>query len=261
MELKTPTCRLGRGRIARVSIEACGLGRPKPNIPRVVVAAVFSPKMWRWVFPQGDFQVVAPAMCGNISQAVRRPLPNLRDPTMRYRRIRIEGGTYFFTVVTYKRRSLLERAEAVATLMNAVDGVQSAHPFELVAHVILPDHLHMLWTLPDGDSNYPMRWRQIKSAVTRALDTADGQGHSKSRKSKGERSTWQRRYWEHTIQGESDLVAHIEYIHFNPVKHGLAARPRDWPHSSFHDWVSRGLYEANWASDAAPEFAGIVGED
>ena len=119
----------------------------------------------------------------------------------------------------------------------------------------------MPWTLPDGDSNYPMRWRQIKSAVTRASHVCDDAAISKSRTSKGERSIWQRRYWEHTIQSEGDLATHVEYIYFNPVKHGLASRPRDWPHSSFHDWVARGLYEIDWAADAAPEIGEVGGED
>ena len=171
---------------------------------------------------------------------------------MRYRRVRIEGGTYFFTVVMFKRRPILNDAGAVAHVMDAVATVQSAHPFEVVAHVILPDHLHMLWTLPDDDSDYPMRWRQIKSAFTRAIEK-DGIGaQGKSRIAKGEQAVWQRRYWEHTIRGERDLSAHVEYIHFNPVKHGLCAAPRDWPHSSFHDWVRRGLYEASWAPDYEP---------
>ncbi len=168
---------------------------------------------------------------------------------MRYRRLRIEGASYFFTVVTYKRQQLLKCDDAVALFVTALRAVQSAHPFELDAYVILPDHLHMIWTLPDGDSDYPMRWRQIKSAFTRSFEAKDGEVISPSRKSKSENAVWQRRYWEHTIAGDADFSAHVEYIHFNPVKHKLAMAPRSWPHSSFHQWVARGQYDINWGSD------------
>ena len=133
--------------------------------------------------------------------------------------------------------------------MSCVRAIQSDHPFELDAYVILPDHLHMIWSLPEHDSNYPMRWRLIKAAFSRHAACDQIQPSSESRTSKGERSIWQRRYWEHTIAGESDYTAHVEYIHFNPVKHSLAKAPCDWPHSSFHDWVARGHYDRNWGSD------------
>lgn len=166
---------------------------------------------------------------------------------LRYRRVRIEGASYFFTVVTYKRLPILKSDEAVLAFMTALRAVQAAHPFELDAYVILPDHLHMIWTLPEGDSNYPMRWRQIKSTFTRTQESSETA--SKSRKSKSEQTIWQRRYWEHTITSETDFAAHVEYIHCNPVKHGYVAAPRDWPHSSFRKSVERGFYDINWASD------------
>jgi putative transposase len=168
---------------------------------------------------------------------------------MRYRRVRIEGGSYFFTVVTHRRQKLFDNPAAVELLETAIADVRAAHPFEIEAQVILPDHLHTIWSLPDGDSDFPMRWRQIKSAFTRGLGREDDSVKSKSRVSKSERTIWQRRYWEHVICGDNDFTTHVEYIHFNPVKHGLARRPRDWPHSTFHDWVRRGLYELNWGSD------------
>ena len=171
---------------------------------------------------------------------------------MRYRRLRIEGATYFFTVVTYKRRPIFANAEAVALLQLATSSVQAAHPFEIVAQVILPDHLHVLWKLPDGDSDFPMRWRQIKAAFTRVYAKAGpDEGGSESRLAKREQTVWQRRYWEHTVRDEADLAAHVEYIHFNPVKHGWATRPRDWQHSTFHDWAARGLYDIDWAADGS----------
>ena len=166
---------------------------------------------------------------------------------MRYRRLRIEGAAYFFTVVTYQRRPILQSEEAAGDLMSCLRTVQDAHPFQLDAYVILPDHFHMIWTLPEGDSDYPMRWRHIKSAFTRKLKNSEPV--SRSRELKSERAVWQRRYWEHTITSEADFTAHVEYVHFNPVRHGLAAAPVAWPHSSFHDWVKRGLYDRNWGSD------------
>jgi putative transposase len=182
---------------------------------------------------------------------------------MHYRRVRIEGGTYFFTVVTYKRRPIFKDPHFVETLIRSIADVRAAHPFDIPAQVILHDHLHALWTLPEGDSDYPMRWRMIKSAFSReAKDAFDRSAlQSQSRAEKGESTVWQRRYWEHTIRGDADFTAHVEYIHFNPVKHGLVARPRDWAYSTFRDWVARGLYDLDWASDAAPQFNdGLGGE-
>ncbi|MEQ1717388.1 MAG: transposase [Hyphomicrobium sp.] len=183
----------------------------------------------------------------------RKPMgglyPTYGVSPLRYRRIRIEGASYFFTVVTHNRQPILKGDAAVTLFMSALRSIQCSHSFELEAYVILPDHLHMIWTLPGGDSDYPTRWRQIKSAFTRSIATKDLAEVSPSRKSKLEQAIWQRRYWEHTIASDGDFAAHVEYIHFNPVKHKLAARPRDWPHSSFHDWVKRGQYDCNWGAD------------
>jgi putative transposase len=113
---------------------------------------------------------------------------------MRYRRLRVEGGTYFFTIVTYKRRPIFRNPETVSALLSAINSVKSAHPFEIVAQVVLPDHLHSIWTLPDRDSDFPMRWRQIKSAFTRAyVKNAAVDVIPESRRAKGEQTVWQRR--------------------------------------------------------------------
>jgi putative transposase len=164
------------------------------------------------------------------------------------------GATYFFTLVTERRRPLFREQAAVALLLTAIETVRSRHPFEVDAYVVLSDHLHALWTLPEGDAKFSTRWRLIKEAFTRAyLKTHAVPYRSESRRSKGEQGVWQRRFWEHLIRDEADFAAHLNYIHLNPVHHGLAAAPRDWLHSSFHTWVEREAYDATWGSDALPE--------
>ena len=173
---------------------------------------------------------------------------------MRYPRVKIEGATYFFTVVTHKRQQLLSDAQSVQLLTDAITKVQNRHPFEIEAQVILPDHLHAVWTLPDGDANYATRWRLIKEAFTRGYCGVHG-APSRTMKAhaRGEQPIWQRRFWEHTLLDERDFAAHVDYIHHNPVRHGLVAAPRDWPHSTFTQWVERGVYESTWCSEAMPE--------
>jgi putative transposase len=181
---------------------------------------------------------------------------------MRYRRSFQPGASYFFTLVTHARSPLFGDVVAIDLYRNAVRKVQAARPFTLAAEVILPDHIHMLWTLPDGDADYPTRIRLIKRAFTRSylnhrrhIDERSG-----SRIAKGEQAVWQRRYWEHTIRDERNFQAHLDYIHLNPVKHGLATAARDWPHSTFLVWVDRGVYEPWWGSDEMsplPEWAGM----
>ena len=163
-----------------------------------------------------------------------------------YRRNHICGASYFFTVNLADRRSKL-LTDNIRELRAAFRGVRQRHPFALDAVVVLPDHLHAIWTLPDGDSDYPMRWRLIKSAFSRALPA--GEKISPSRADKGERGIWQRRYWEHTLRDQNDFVRHNDYIHFNPVKHGLVERVSDWPHSSFAKMVHEGIYPEDWAGD------------
>jgi len=122
--------------------------------------------------------------------------------------------------------------------------VRQAHPFQIDGIVILPDHLHTLWTLPEGDDDYSLRWRQIKSAFSRRLD--EGETVSASRSRKRERGVWQRRFWEHTIRDDEDFARHLDYIHYNPVKHGHVKRVADWPYSSFHRHVQQGIYSLEW---------------
>jgi putative transposase len=161
-----------------------------------------------------------------------------------YRRAWVPGGTYFFTVNLLERRQRL-LVDRIDLLRDAFRETMAARPFSLVACVVLPDHLHCIWTLPDGNSDIATRWRHLKSSFSRANPT--GERRSRRRVAKSERGIWQRRYWEHLIRDEGDLHAHIDYIHFNPVKHGHVARVADWPYSSFHGYVRRGLLAEDWA--------------
>ena len=159
-----------------------------------------------------------------------------------YRRNYIPGGTYFFTVTLADRNSdLLVRH--IALLRSAFRTVKALRRFRIDAIVVLPEHLHAVLTLPPGDAGYPSRWKSIKARFTRALVA---QGHALLCDDRGEYTLWQRRYWEHTIRDEADFRRHVDYIHFNPVKHGLAARVVDWPHSSFHHFVRIGLLPEDW---------------
>jgi putative transposase len=165
-----------------------------------------------------------------------------------YRRNRIPGATYFFTVNLRDRRSDL-LASQIDALREAVRGVRRKLPFHIDAWVVLPDHMHCLWTLPEDDSDFPDRWRRIKATFSRSLRVPQQQSLAKSRK--GERGIWQRGYWEHTIRDDRDYAARMDYIHFNPVKHGLARSPGDWPFSSFRQCVAAGFYPADWLGGGA----------
>ena len=150
----------------------------------------------------------------------------------------------------------------MALFLAAVDKVRSRHPFEIDAYVVLPDHLHALWTLPDGDASFSTRWRLIKEAFTRAyIKTHEVPHPSASRRFKGEQSIWQRRFWEHAIRDDADFAAHLDYIHINPVRHGLVTAARDWPYSTFADWVARGNYDAWWGSEDMPPLPEWVGHE
>jgi len=161
-----------------------------------------------------------------------------------YRRYRLNGGTYFFTVNLADRNRVL-LTERIDTLRESFRVVKEAHPFEIDAIVIMPEHLHTIWTLPDGDHDFSQRWRQVKSAFSREI--AKEEQISKSRLRKQERGIWQRRFWEHAIRDEEDFRRHVDYIHFNPVKHGYVQKVSDWPHSSFHRYVRLGILPENWA--------------
>jgi putative transposase len=164
---------------------------------------------------------------------------------MHYRRSKTEGGTYFFTVNLADRRSEL-LVQNIDALRHAMRDVRHRHPFTIVAMVVLPDHLHALWRLPPDDANFPMRWSLIKAAFSRQIPKAERIRNSCRKKR--ERGIWQRRYWEHRIRHDNDLARHVDYIHFNPVKHGYVARPADWRYSSIHRCIKRGWLTADWAA-------------
>jgi putative transposase len=168
---------------------------------------------------------------------------------MNYRRAIVPGGTFFFTVVTYYRQKLFDSNENIDLLREAFRFVMQNHPFKIVAIVVLPDHIHCIWTLPEDDGDYPTRWRLIKNHFSHHFTLEPEFTLSNSQKSKGEKAIWQRRYWEHLIRDEDDLRKHVEYIHYNPVKHGLVKSPVDWLYSSFHQYVRQGLYSADWGAD------------
>jgi len=147
---------------------------------------------------------------------------------------------------------LLEHVEALRVAMRHV---QSSHPFEIVAMVVMPDHLHGIWALPEKDADYATRWSLIKSGFSRRV--ARNESISRSRARKRERGIWQRRYWEHQIRDDEDLRRHVDYIHYNPVKHGYVSRTVDWPHSSLHLYIRRGWLTAEWATGKAVAAGGF----
>jgi putative transposase len=156
-----------------------------------------------------------------------------------YRRAR-EGNTYFFTVVTYQRSPILCLEQSRALLGKVIRNVREAHPFSAEAWVLLPDHMHSIWRLPRGDTDYYLRWALIKKGFTKGAKTwFDLPAANPSRKKHRESTVWQRRFWEHIIRDEGDFSAHCDYIHYNPVKHGLVEAPKDWQHSTFHRFVKK----------------------
>ena len=167
-----------------------------------------------------------------------------------YRRYYVDGAMVFFTLVTHGRRKLFDEELARSCLHNALVTVGKKRPFTIDAVVLLPDHLHMIWTLPAGDGDFSVRWRRIKSEFTKCYLSAGGHEgpRSSSRRKRNERGIWQRRFWDHVIRDELDFERHLDYIHYNPVKHGLVQNACDWPYSSFQRWVERGVYEPNWGS-------------
>ncbi|MEM6331539.1 MAG: transposase [Planctomycetota bacterium] len=181
----------------------------------------------------------------------RTHLPGPRDAAVtNYRRAQIAGGTFFFTVVTHQRRAILVDELARVALRRAFCEVRVRRPFSVDAIVLLPDHLHTVWTLPPGDDDFSTRWRQIKTLFSKRWLAAGGveAAQSVSRQIKGERGVWQRRAYEHACRGESDWKRCVDYLHANPLKHGLVDRVRDWPWSSFHRYVRAGEYDLDWGS-------------
>ncbi|MDZ4158152.1 MAG: transposase [Anaerolineaceae bacterium] len=172
-----------------------------------------------------------------------------------YRRSRIEGSAFFFTVVTYRRLPIFTTAESRALLRSAWMRVKARFPFTTIAIYLLPDHIHCIWTLPEGDTNYSLRWSEIKRQFSEAYLKKIGSGESRneSRLKQGEAVIWQRRFWEHTIRDLDDYHHHLDYIHFNPVKHGLVENVVDWAWSSFHRFVRLGYYECEWGANITQE--------
>ena len=153
-----------------------------------------------------------------------------------YRRLYIPGGTYFFTVVSYLRRSILIHPLMRDALRRSIRVVRSKYPFEILACVLLPDHLHCIWRLPDNDADYSIRWAQIKRMTsTKVMDKLHIPAlATKSMRTRKELTIWQPRFWEHWVRSDTELTKMIAYIHFNPVKHGLVNRVEDWPYSTYH---------------------------
>ncbi|HLA84883.1 MAG TPA: transposase [Thermoguttaceae bacterium] len=167
-----------------------------------------------------------------------------------YRRAYVPGGTFFFTVVTDGRRKLFEDAHAREILGDVMRQAINRFPTKIVAIVLLPDHLHTIWTLPPADADFSTRWAWIKKEFTKNWIAYGGRERPLplSRQRERRHGVWQRRFWEHSITNEDDLEAHFDYIHYNPVKHGWVASPRDWPWSSFHRWVVAGHYSPDWSA-------------
>ena len=178
---------------------------------------------------------------------------------MEYRRKKVDGGTYFFTLVTHDRRKFLCEPENVSLLRDAFRYVMQRHQFKIDAFVLLPDHLHSIWTLPEGDHYFSTRWRLIKDYFSRRCDVKYQALVSTSRHKKQEKSIWQRRFWEHCIRDETDFIHHFDYIHYNPVKHGWVRSPKDWEYSSFHRAVRQGLYDVDWGAGEEIVFDESIG--
>ena len=161
-----------------------------------------------------------------------------------YRRAKARGGMYFFTVVTCKRSQFLTDSFARSCLRSAIEETRERYPFQVIATCLLPDHIHCMWELPAGDNNYSTRWSLIKASFTRRYlaERSSEVTQSLSRQKKRERGVWQRRFWEHRIRDEADLQRHVDYIHYNPVKHHLVEEVENWPWSTYHRYVKEGKY-------------------
>lgn len=177
-----------------------------------------------------------PAVADVESTQLSHRMPN-------YHRAKVPGAFYFFTVVTKDRQPILTEAPIRAALRSSIEQVRARFSFSIDAWVFMPDHLHCIWHLPNDDADYGKRWSMIKRLTTQAT---------------GRPSIWQPRYWEHCLRDEHDWQRHIDYIHWNPVKHGLAGRAGDWPYSTFHRYVSAGYYSADWG--VGDEINGEFGE-
>jgi len=171
-----------------------------------------------------------------------------------YRRAHVPGASWFFTVNLAQRKGNSLLVDRLDSLRAAFGTVRERHPFRMDTLVILPEHLHCIMTLPEGDADFSTRWNLIKSSFSRTVEKSER--ISASREKRGERGIWQRRFWEHLIRDQQDFNRHADYIHWNPVKHGWVRRVADWPHSSFHEYVQRGIYPVDWGGVAGEIEAG-----
>jgi putative transposase len=163
----------------------------------------------------------------------------------RYIRAFVPGGTFFFTLaILERRRGLLTKN--IDLLRRSFSEERARRPFQIDAIVVMPDHLHCIWTLPPDDADFSSRWQAIKASFSRGVPFSEHL--SERRQAKGERGVWQRRFWEHVIRDERDFERHVDYIHYNPVKHGYTRSPGEWPHSSFSRYVDAGIYATDWAA-------------
>ena len=172
-----------------------------------------------------------------------------------YRRASMEGGTYFFTVVTYRRQTFMCHENVRLALRQGIDEARKDHPFTIDAWVLLPDHLHCIWSLPPGDADFSVRWAMIKRFVSKQCGSVLRRDDwiTNSKRSRKESTIWQRRFWEHQIRDERDYQAHVDYVHYNPVKHGQVKKVAEWPYSTFHRYVRKGIYSRDWAGEGICE--------
>ena len=171
-----------------------------------------------------------------------------------YRRAWHPGGTWFFTVNALQRGDNDLLVRHIGLLREVIRDVRHRHRFAIHGWVVLPEHMHCVLELPPSDTDFATRWRLIKAGFSKGLPATERR--SAVRRARGERGIWQRRYWEHLIRNEQDYRAHLDYLHLNPVRHGHVRRVADWPHSTFHAWVERGVYSLDWAGS---DFADALG--
>ncbi|MEN3112383.1 transposase [Uliginosibacterium paludis] len=174
----------------------------------------------------------------------------LHTRSMDYRRLWQAGGTYFFTVNLLRREGNDLLVRHIDRLRESVAWVRRRHPFIIHAWVVLPDHLHCIIELPSGDADFAVRWRLIKQRFSRGIPATESRSMTRVRR--GERGVWQRRYWEHLVRDQADFDAHMNYVHINPLKHGLVSAVADWPFSTFHACVAAARYPRDWGRGDMP---------
>jgi putative transposase len=176
-----------------------------------------------------------------------------------YRRLQTKGGTFFFTVVTFRRQPILTAEAVRQALREGIHRARQSLPFKIEAWVLLPNHLHAIWTLPPEDNNYAARWAIIKREVSKCCGRQFSipENLSDSKQKRQESGIWQRRFWEHQIRDDLDFQRHMNYLHWNPVKHGYVRKLADWPFSSFHRLAAEGIYPPDWGGDSIDEAEAI----